>query len=359
MHGLAFDRKTNTLYGVDSFLDQLIIIDVITGAGTSVAPLGPFVSIEGLAFDANTNTIYGADAKTGVLFTIDPASGATAIVGQVVGSWASSHRRIVGLAFDPNTTTLYGSMDGLFSDSELITIDLESGVHTVVGSFEFGVEMRDLAFDPQSQTLFGVGSTASSDNRFFTIDVATGIAQLTGATSTHAIIGLAFDSNTGWLYGTYALNSSDAALVTIDPATGRTSSVGPLGRWRDARGLAFDSHMNTLFGAGSGDIGTDQQQLITIDTNTGASTPLRSFGFRLVSDLAFDENTGVLYGSSWPSLQLLTIDMATGIGTAVGPLGGFGLDGLPLGFISVGGLAFNSRTNTLYGSDTGNFATDQ
>ena len=67
--------------------------------------------------------------------------------------------------------------------------------------------------------------------------------------------------------------------------------------------------------------------------------------FDQVNGLAFDPNTNTLYGSDTTTNELLTINTSTGAATSVGPLG----------FPFVNGLAFDPNTNTLYGSD---FATD-
>ena len=82
-----------------------------------------------------------------------------------------------------------------------------------------------------------------------------------------------------------------------------------------------------------------------LNVSTGASTRLSGFGlgdFSVVSGLAFDTNTNTQYGSDTFFGVLVTINPATGAGTIVGPLG----------FPNVQGLAFDPNTNTLYGFDT-------
>ena len=73
---------------------------------------------------------------------------------------------------------------------------------------------------------------------------------------------------------------------------------------------------STLYGV---DNSTDQ--LITINTTTGAATVVGSLGFSIVRGLAFDPNTSTLYGVDALADQLITINTTTGAGTAVGPLG--------------------------------------
>jgi uncharacterized protein YjiK len=88
------------------------------------------------------------------------------------------------------------------------------------------------------------------------------------------------------------------------------------------------------------------QQLITIDTSTGAGTAVGSIGIVGVQGLAYDSSTDTLYGAGTASPNpLITINTATGAGTVIGTgLGLFCCDG-------VTGLAYDSLGDTLYGVD--------
>ncbi|MEK6239282.1 MAG: hypothetical protein N2C14_31575, partial [Planctomycetales bacterium] len=81
--------------------------------------------------------------------------------------------------------------------------------------------------------------------------------------------------------------------------------------------------------------------LVTIDSVTGAGTSIGSLGFDFVAALAYDSNTGTVYGLDNATDQLITIDQATGVGTAVGSVG----------YTTTVGLAFDPNTDTLYGTD--------
>ena len=64
--------------------------------------------------------------------------------------------------------------------------------------------------------------------------------------------------------------------------------------------------------------------LFQLDEMTGTSTRLTGFGlggFQNVAGLAYDANTDTLYGVNRTTAQLITIDPATGAGTAVGSTG--------------------------------------
>ena len=102
------------------------------------------------------------------------------------------------------------------------------------------------------------------------------------------------------------------------------------------QGLAFDPGTSTLYGT---DVTSDQ--LITIDVATGNGTAVGALGFDKVLGLAFDPASNTLYGTDEKTFKLITIDTWTGAGTSVGPLGPH----------KVSGVGFDSGTNTLVGAD--------
>jgi hypothetical protein len=61
--------------------------------------------------------------------------------------------------------------------------------------------------------------------------------------------------------------------------------------------------------------------LYSINLATGVATAIGPVGFADVEALAFHPSTGVLYGVDDSTNQLITINLSTGAGTAVGPLG--------------------------------------
>jgi DNA-binding beta-propeller fold protein YncE len=97
-------------------------------------------------------------------------------------------------------------------------------------------------------------------------------------------------------------------------------------------GLAFDPTDGTLYGSAGGTLGPDR--IYTIDKNTGAVALVGTTGLGgSTPDLFFDP-MGNLYGSKGggqsPDNTLISIDSATGAGSAIGPIG----------FRSVSGLAY-------------------
>ena len=69
------------------------------------------------------------------------------------------------------------------------------------------------------------------------------------------------------------------------------------------------------------------EQLITIDSSTGAGTTVGSFGLPEVNGLAFDTITNTLYGLN-ESDTLVTLDPSTGAATVVGQIGSLAVTGL-------------------------------
>ncbi|MCH8807380.1 MAG: PEP-CTERM sorting domain-containing protein [Planctomycetes bacterium] len=64
-----------------------------------------------------------------------------------------------------------------------------------------------------------------------------------------------------------------------------------------------------------------EDQLYSINLNTGASTPIGPVGHGVVLGLSFQPGTGTLYGVDGDTGTLITIDTTTGAGTVIGPLG--------------------------------------
>ena len=81
-------------------------------------------------------------------------------------------------------------------------------------------------------------------------------------------------------------------------------------------------------------------QLYSIDLGTGIATGIGNpgdLGFNNVDGLSFQPGTGILFGITDATDQLITINATTGVGTAVGPLG-INLQDAGLSFDSSGAL---------------------
>ncbi|MDC3378881.1 hypothetical protein OAX78_01180 [Planctomycetota bacterium] len=354
---LTFDPNTNTLYAVDAD-DRLRTIDPATGRSVYLGTLaGVSGTIEGLALDSLSNTLYGATGNLNSrLYSFDPVTLATTFVG------STGINTIEGLTFDPTSGQLYSSdrnrqfhqidpataartLIGTASRYQALALDTINGQALGFEDSDFQFEAVDLltandtvlgapgqdqptglAFDPNTNTLYG---TTDLQDALFTIDPATGVSRLVGVDPTAEPDGLAFDPNTNTLY----MSDGNNRLWTYDKSNGALTQVGLVG-FGSVNGLAFDPNTDTLYGS---DVGSDQ--LITIDTTTGAGTPVGpTHGFNRVDGLAFDPSTNTLYGCDQSSDQLLVFDTGTGAATSVGPTRN-----------SLNGLTFDPNTATLYG----------
>jgi len=144
-------------------------------------------------------------------------------------------------------------------------------------------------------------------------------------------------------------NNNSSTLYNINPTTGAATTIGSIG-YRLVGGLAFDS-AGTLYGVGAtytnpggGPPPVGDLTLITVNTATGAGTAVGTLtvgGSPLLSnfqDISFNPTTGTLYG--YASGQAYTIDKTTGVATALPH---------PTGESEIGGgLAFTPDGSSLY-----------
>ena len=85
-------------------------------------------------------------------------------------------------------------------------------------------------------------------------------------------------------------------------------------------------------------------QFTVIDQSTGNAVSLGALATQNIRGLAWDSSTNTMYGSDISAgPELVTIDRLSGSDTVVGSLGGF---------TQLEGLAYDSTTDTLYGTDT-------
>ena len=204
---VSSDWGTETLYEIATG----------TGSATIVGAFG-VLDIQGLAYDRNTDTLYGISVNTDSLYTIDQGTG----VATLVGAMGVNFPNTAGADFDPNTNTLYASTDGAGTTAGLYKINTSTGAATFVGAFP--VNMPGLAFDPNCNTLYG---TSGQVDRLYTINTSTGALTEIGPLGINiARNGLAFNPDTATLYLVDELTDQ---LHTVNSSTGAATSVGPLG----------------------------------------------------------------------------------------------------------------------------------
>lgn len=173
--GMALDRTTNIMYGVTSNNSPgcqrcLITIDLATGAGTVIGPLGLVISE--IEFGAN-GRLYGWSESSDELAVINLSSGAaTTIPGSGIGT-AGDGMALVG-------SVMYLMPEG--SSGTYYTVDTNTGsvtpVGTLTGSPSPGSNVSAATTSPVTGTVF-----ASIISGFIVaVNINTGVMTNVGAT---------------------------------------------------------------------------------------------------------------------------------------------------------------------------------
>ena len=113
----------------------------------------------------------------------------------------------------------------------------------------------------------------------------------------------------------WAANSATFDLFTLNPTDGARTIIGNTGMTNFLNGMAFDATTGTMYGI-------DGTNLYTIDMTTGAATIVAAHTLATSTpvNLACSPG-GVLYTVGLSDDILYTVDKATAVGTAVGPVG--------------------------------------
>jgi hypothetical protein len=204
----------------------------------------------------------------------------------------------------------------------------------------------------QGQTLYMATGSNGIDGSLYTVSPTTAVATLVGpiliGASPVGMTALAFHPVTGVLYGVTSNdgNSPTAALITINPASGAATLIGDLGA--PVGDITFDSG-GTLYAWFAG----ATNSLATVNLSTGLATAVGPSGFVGGGPCANGGNGlsfsgGILYLSpKGVAGALYTVNPATGAAA-----GGPTMSGAPI--TSCGALAAmaTSNTGTLYAIDT-------
>ena len=146
------------------------------------------------------------------------------------------------------------------------------------------------------------------------------------------------------LYGSSPWSGS-SSLSTVNPSTGLVTIIGPFGTPNSITEIEWSPDGSTLYGTTGGGAST----IHTIDPTTGAvlSTVLQIPTGAALQGLEFDASGVLLATTSFPGppvpSDLVKVNPATGVLTTIGATG----------YNQIGGLAFDSGFNTLYGITSG------
>jgi hypothetical protein len=222
--GMAWDANNGILYASTTGSDLLVTIDPLDGTTTTIGPLGVEL-MHGLEYDSNNDVLYGVTNQNGgsgnALWTVDVTTGTATFV--------ATHGRpgLAGMAFDASSGTMYV---GDFQTGELHTINLTTGVTTLIGSFGVGIQTGlGLAFDPVLG-LFACDNKASGsvDDELFRVDTSTGAATLVGPINAGNVLGLTFPGGDIGVKYCSANSNSTGSPADISAAGSASSSAGDL-----------------------------------------------------------------------------------------------------------------------------------
>ena len=210
---------------------------------------------------------------------------------------------------------------GSSSVGKLFSIDTATGAGTLVGSLRTGA--TEIEHDPTTGRGFVQDRVGAYSG--FEIDLQDG--QLLGPRifDGGSFNGLEYVGTE--LYGAAIFGpQGESQLRILSLPSGESTLVGPTGR-DHISGLAYDAESGILYGI---DGGPSPADLLNIDMTTGFATPIGSTGFQAGS-LEFGPD-GMLYGggSSGDGGNLYRIDPATGQSELIGPTGFNSVTGLAL-----------------------------
>lgn len=213
--------------------------------------------------------------------------------------------------------TLYG-VTGTQNGGQLVTLNSGSGTATPVGATGFA-QLTSLTMQPSTNQLFGVISS-SPNSQLLRVNAAGGDAYVFANMPLANVRGIAFDLNDDF----YAITSA-GALYKYNTSNGDTVFVGSAGV-SNIYGLTINPVTGQMWGA------TLTGTLYKINKANASVTSVGPIGAGIIADICFDKD-GKLYGLSGLGTQnsnLLTIDTSSGTGTVVGPTGLQGINGLAI-----------------------------
>ncbi len=228
--------------------------------------------------------ITGAGNVPSILYELNSSTGA---VIATIGATGQSH--LTGLAVHPATGVLYavksdlggtgGVSSGASGETKLFTLNPTNGTATEIG--DTGAQIPDIAFDA-SGILYGWDErdAGGEPDDLVTINLMTGLATIVGESGIATTgPGLAFDSA-----GTLFVSSTpfNYELFTINPGTGSATFLLNLSEFIN-NALAFDAN-DVLYSM----VRTGGTSLLkTVNITTGVVTDIGDIGVAGISAIAF------------------------------------------------------------------------
>ena len=190
LNGIAVHPKTKMVYAFrinESLTTDILRLNGPNGEAFAYATL-PLTNVNSMAFDT-AGTLYIA-VKTGLLYTFNTAT-------KVLQYRDSVKAQITSIAINPADNQMWGSVLKIVGASKdrIFKINKDTGDTTNIGNTGFNVAIAGLCFD-ESGSLYGLKAASASPSDLIKIDVTTGVGTLIGTTATTGLLGLTYDAGT-------------------------------------------------------------------------------------------------------------------------------------------------------------------
>ncbi|WP_435015369.1 DUF4394 domain-containing protein [Tundrisphaera sp. TA3] len=195
-------------------------------SGAGIAPQVASVAYSDSYSGATTTRLYVIDTGRDVLAIQNPANAGTLTTVGPLGADASGPIGfdIVG-SFSPEINTAYATATDASGGTALFQINLTTGAATAVGVVGDGTTtVRDIAISQQVETFFSISNGGRSliTTTSYSPTVPVSTTPFTGLQAGESIIGIDVRPANGLVYGL----SSLGRLLTIDPLTANLTQVG-------------------------------------------------------------------------------------------------------------------------------------
>ena len=214
----AVDQSENELWSISTSTPPT---STLIGGANSDVFIAEIEEDGGVIYGADTNfneRLHRIDRTTGVIFDT------LTLIYPPEGNVLTSLEFVRGTLYAGLTT------EGGGEDTFLSTVNLVSGVVTVVGATGVGFPLGGLAYDVSRSTMFAI-SAGGSDAELFTIDLSSGaatsvaLAKLDGQSFGATALEFGVDAV---LYALANFNDPlSGHLLTVDPVSAITTDLGP------------------------------------------------------------------------------------------------------------------------------------
>jgi hypothetical protein len=317
--------SSTVLYGIESSGDRLVIQNPPNEG--ALAPIGALgvdtTEISGFDIAGTGNSAYAAltapAAMSSSLYTINLATGLATLVGPI-----DSNNPVQGLALVTGVETVFG----VTVNNVLVRFNSHAPATLLTASpitgLQAGENMLGIDFRPATGELYGLGSSS----RIYRIDTVSGAATQVGAgTLTTPLNGTDFGIDFNPTVDRLRVVSDAEQSLAINPDTAAVSVSAAL---NPAANVVAAAYLNNFAGATSTtlyDLDSTTDLLLTQVPATGALSAVGPLGVDASGLTGLDiAPGGIAFASITPpagaTTDFYTVNLATGAATRIGTIGG-------------------------------------